>query len=159
MNATTSFRKVLVLVALGLAAGCSSQAPAPQRTAAAPPATPKAIPESRIGLRTADVLATSKVPPIEPVTAEPGEAPLPQRPYPSSPPVIPHSVDGLLPITASENACLGCHDPANAGDSGATPIPASHRPGGKLDGRRYLCVFCHVPQTKATPLVENQFQP
>ncbi len=139
------------------AAGCASRAPEP--TAASAATAPKAIPESRIGLRTADVMQASPVKPIVPVTAEPGEAPLPVVPFKGSPPVIPHSVDGLLPITAKENACLGCHDPANAGDSGATPIPASHLEAGRLDNRRYLCIFCHAPQTKATPLVENAFKP
>ena len=73
--------------------------------------------------------------------------------------MIPHSVEGLLPITAAENACIDCHDPGAAEDSGATPIPASHMADGKLDGRRYLCVFCHAPQTTAAPLVENGFTP
>lgn len=159
MNMGSMTRPTLVLAAMILAAGCTASAPRSGQRAAAPPETPAGIPEARIGLRTADVLEASEVPPIEPVTAEPGEAALPARPYPSSPPVIPHSVDGLLPITAEDNACIGCHDPGAAADSGATPIPESHRPGGKLDGHRYLCVFCHAPQTKAAPLVENRFKP
>jgi len=140
------------------AAGCASRAPEPTATTTAATA-PKTVPQSRIGLRRADVAEASPVQPIVPATAAPGEAPLPVTPFPGSPPVIPHSVDGLLPITAQENACLGCHDPANAGDSGATPIPASHFESGKLDNRRYLCVFCHAPQTTSAPLVENCFKP
>lgn len=147
---------ILTVLAL-LAAGCASRSPEPSATNAA--TAPQAIPESRIGLRTTDVSEASPVRPIVPVRVQPGEAPLPVRPYPGSPPIIPHSVDGLLPITAKENACVGCHDPANAGDSEATPIPASHFEAGKLDNRRYLCIFCHVPRTKATPLVENTFKP
>ncbi len=140
-----------------LAAGCASRAPEP--TAANATTAPRGIPESRIGLRTADVSEASTVKPVAQVTADPGDAPPPVRPYRESPPVIPHSVDGLLPITAGENACLGCHETEAAADSGATPIPASHFEAGKLDNRRYLCVFCHVPQTESPPLVENRFKP
>jgi len=40
--------------------------------------------------------------------------------------MIPHSVEGLLPITKNNNACLGCHMPNVAKGVGATPIPPSH---------------------------------
>jgi len=49
-----------------------------------------------------------------------------ERAYVNAPPMIPHSVDGLLPITQANNACLGCHLPAVAKTMGATPIPPSH---------------------------------
>jgi len=49
-----------------------------------------------------------------------------ERAYMNAPPMIPHSVDGLLPITQANNACLGCHLPAVAKTMGATPIPVSH---------------------------------
>jgi len=56
----------------------------------------------------------------------PGAAPRFERSYVNAPPLIPHSVAGLLPITKSNNACLGCHMPDNAKAVGATPIPPSH---------------------------------
>jgi cytochrome c-type protein NapB len=56
----------------------------------------------------------------------PGTAPKFERAYVNAPPLIPHSVDGLLPITKSNNACLSCHMPDVAKASGATPIPPSH---------------------------------
>ncbi len=56
----------------------------------------------------------------------PGAAPKFERAYVNAPPMIPHSVNGLLPITKSNNACLGCHMPDVAKSVGATPIPASH---------------------------------
>jgi len=40
--------------------------------------------------------------------------------------MIPHSVDGLLPITQNNNQCIGCHMPDVAKGMGATPIPVSH---------------------------------
>jgi cytochrome c-type protein NapB len=48
------------------------------------------------------------------------------RAYMNAPPMIPHSVDGLLPITQANNACLGCHMPDVAKGVNATPIPPSH---------------------------------
>lgn len=57
---------------------------------------------------------------------EPGEAKVYERSFENAPPLIPHSVDGLLPITIDNNSCLGCHDPAVAESVKATPIPKSH---------------------------------
>ncbi len=56
----------------------------------------------------------------------PGAAPKFERAYVNAPPMIPHSVDGLLPITKDNNQCLGCHMPDVAKGVGATPIPPSH---------------------------------
>ena len=40
--------------------------------------------------------------------------------------MIPHSVEGLLPITKMNNQCLGCHLPEIAPSVGSTAIPATH---------------------------------
>ena len=40
--------------------------------------------------------------------------------------MIPHSVEGLIPITKMNNQCLGCHMPEVASSVGSTPIPATH---------------------------------
>ena len=56
----------------------------------------------------------------------PGAAARFERAYVNAPPMIPHSVEGLLPITKENNQCLGCHMPEVAKGVGATPIPASH---------------------------------
>jgi len=56
----------------------------------------------------------------------PGQATRFERAYVNAPPMIPHSVEGLLPITQNNNQCLGCHMPEVAKGVGATPIPASH---------------------------------
>ncbi len=58
--------------------------------------------------------------------AAPGTAKRIPRAYQDAPPMIPHSVDGLLPITKDNNQCLGCHMPDVAKSVGATPIPPSH---------------------------------
>lgn len=49
-----------------------------------------------------------------------------ERAYENAPPMIPHDVEGMLPITIDNNACVGCHEPAVAASMGATPIPKSH---------------------------------
>lgn len=56
----------------------------------------------------------------------PGQAKRFERAYKDAPPMIPHSVDGLLPITRENNQCLGCHLPEVAKSMGATPIPVTH---------------------------------
>jgi len=51
-----------------------------------------------------------------------------QRAFQDAPPMIPHDVTGLIPITIGNNQCLGCHMPDDAKmmGMGATPIPVSH---------------------------------
>jgi len=56
----------------------------------------------------------------------PGQSTKFERAYVNAPPMIPHSVDGLLPITQNNNQCLSCHMPESAKAMGATPIPVSH---------------------------------
>jgi len=58
--------------------------------------------------------------------AAPGASNRFERAYVNAPPMIPHSTEGLLPITKDNNQCLGCHMPEVAKGVGATPIPASH---------------------------------
>ncbi|NKQ40845.1 MAG: hypothetical protein HF962_04665 [Sulfurovum sp.] len=40
--------------------------------------------------------------------------------------MIPHDVEGLLPITKENNSCLGCHMPEVAASINAVAIPTSH---------------------------------
>lgn len=49
-----------------------------------------------------------------------------ERAFKDAPPMIPHSVEGLLPITKMNNQCLGCHLPEVAPAVGSTPIPKTH---------------------------------
>ena len=89
----------------------------------------KEVDETTLGLRKTS-LFDEKVAPADAGTKDerpaPGAAPKFERSYVNAPPLIPHSVEGLLPITRKNNACLGCHMPDKAKDSGATPIPPSH---------------------------------
>jgi cytochrome c-type protein NapB len=65
-----------------------------------------------------------------------------ERAYVNAPPMIPHSVEGLLPITQDNNQCLGCHMPDVAKGVGATSIPPSHftnyRPTTKMEGNKVV---------------------
>jgi len=56
----------------------------------------------------------------------PGESTRFERAYKDAPPMIPHSVEGLLPITKMNNQCIGCHMPEVAASVGSTPIPPTH---------------------------------
>ncbi len=48
------------------------------------------------------------------------------RAFQDAPPMIPHDVDGMLPITIKNNSCTGCHTPEVAPSMGALPYPVSH---------------------------------
>ena len=136
--------------------------------AAAFAATTQAVDDSSIGLSKTSVFDDPT--PVAPVyDAPPPGAPVtaPARYFPGAPPVIPHSIDGLVPITGQSNSCLGCHDkPDLIGKTAkgvATPMTASHyvspwskdKPSGKVSGARYNCDQCHAPQSAAKPLVKN----
>jgi cytochrome c-type protein NapB len=49
-----------------------------------------------------------------------------ERAFENAPPMIPHDVEGMLPIKIGNNACTGCHLPEVAPSMKATPIPKSH---------------------------------
>lgn len=49
-----------------------------------------------------------------------------ERAFTDAPPMIPHSVEGLLPITKTNNQCIGCHMPDVAKSMGATPLSETH---------------------------------
>jgi cytochrome c-type protein NapB len=109
------------------------------------------------------------------------------RAFQDAPPMIPHSVDGLIPVTRDNNSCVGCHMPDVAPSVGATAVPVSHltnfRPthkfdgkmfkksidnmknevsiketGGKLYAGRFNCTQCHAPQSTGALAVENTFE-
>ncbi len=108
------------------------------------------------------------------------------RAFDNAPPMIPHDVADMLPITKTSNMCLDCHMPEIAPTVGATSIPKTHftnfRPKveykngnfarevddqagkvvkhelGELYQGRFNCTQCHAPQAVADPLVENKFQ-
>ena len=86
------------------------------------------ISEESLSYRNTNLYSEDKTlpPPVTYTKAAPGTAKTFQRSFENAPPMIPHSVEGLLPITKSNNACLGCHMPDVAPSMKATPIPPSH---------------------------------
>ncbi|TLD97521.1 nitrate reductase cytochrome c-type subunit [Helicobacter jaachi] len=99
-------------------------------------------------------------------TASAGESTRIERSYENAPPMIPHNIDDMLPITADNNQCLACHDPAIAADIGAIPVPASHTYDLRTDKKlnevahaRFNCVLCHTPQANVAPAIANTFSP
>ncbi len=95
-----------------------------------------------------------------------GAGPLRGGPYSLPPPVITHTLEGMVPITQATNECLECHAVEEKEPGEPTPVPASHyidlrrTPETTQDeavGSRYNCVVCHVAQTDAPPLVANLF--
>lgn len=87
----------------------------------------KVVTEEMLGLRKT-TLFDENVKPAEGdfKRASAGTADRFERAYTNAPPMIPHDVEGMLPIVKGNNACLGCHMPDVAPSVKATAIPASH---------------------------------
>jgi len=103
---------------------------------------------------------TNVVPPLEGQDTREGSF---ERAYRQQPPLIPHSIEGYE-ITRDFNQCVLCHDwPYNA-DQGAPKISETHyvsRDGTALDQlspNRWFCTQCHVPQSNAKTIVNNDFK-
>jgi cytochrome c-type protein NapB len=150
----------------------------------------KVVTESVLGLRKTDLYseeADTTGMKTEYSSAAPGTSQRIQRAFQDAPPMIPHSVEGMLPIKTGNNQCIGCHMPEAAKGVGAIPLPKSHftnfRPTHKFDGKqftksidnyknevsiskpseklsmaRFNCTQCHAPQSKGDLAVSNTFQ-
>ena len=86
------------------------------------------------------------------------------RDYVQQPPLIPHKIKGYK-INLKTNKCLSCHSWTTYKQAGATKVSQTHFEDrtanvmADVAARRYFCTQCHVPQTDATPLVKNEFEP
>lgn len=128
--------------------------------------TQEGVLDEEIGLSKASVF-DAPAPPLDQKSENwPGQNSLLPRVSPVGPPPIPHRIGGFLPITQGRNPCMGCHRTDRKVEGGPVPIPESHyidsrnspdRKQDAPDGARYYCLSCHVPQTDAAPLVENNF--
>jgi len=102
---------------------------APEREAKEDLGNKEVVTESTLGLRKGNLYVedNKELPAITDYDRPaPGSSTRFERAYVNAPPMIPHSVDGLLPITKNNNQCIGCHMPDVAKGMGATPIPVSH---------------------------------
>ncbi len=113
--------KLITKIGIGLATssflifvGCSTSQPT--------------ISEESLGLRKVDIYSEEKVTPDETKysKAAPSTSKIIERAFQDAPPMIPHDVEGLLPITVNNNQCISCHAPGVAESFGALPYPKSH---------------------------------
>jgi len=129
-----------------------------------------AIDELNMGLSKGSVFDTPTPSASVYSDAKPGyNDPLP-RAWEDAPPQVPHRIDEFLPVTAADNQCLDCHDvpkyidkPKNLDRSrkSKSPMSAEHYTSSEmddLDGARFNCTQCHVPQSNAAPLVESTYR-
>ena len=163
-------------------AGCNDVAPAKQEVAKA------TVTEASLGLRKTDLYSEDTT--VSSQTSYGKSQPMSgykiKRAFQDAPPMIPHDVEGMLPIKINDNQCIGCHMPDVASSMGATPIPVSHftnfRPHHNFDGKmftksidnmnnemsikktnrlqgaRFNCSQCHAPQSQGNLAVENTFE-
>ncbi len=86
-----------------------------------------------------------------------------EKSYRGQPPLVPHETE-KYEIDLKVNKCLQCHEFPNAEKEKAPEISKDHykdRDGNEqssVNGNRYFCIQCHVPQANATPLIPNTFQ-
>ena len=163
------------IVILPAACGNQPKGKTPEMDQAMPEKTTStnAIADAEMGLSKTSVFDTPEPQTYTYSDKFPGTSTVLPRAYLNAPPQIPHNIESFKPITASNNACIGCHtNPALWGKTvpqgTPTPIPESHytdlrnKPnvvGDKLVGARYVCTQCHVPQANVKVLVENSFKP
>ncbi len=88
----------------------------------------KQVTEEELGLRKTTLYTESSVKPDKAkyIKSAPGTSAKIERAFFNAPPMIPHDVEAMLPITAKNNQCLGCHLPNVAKSVGATAIPKTH---------------------------------
>ena len=159
---------LIVSMIVLLVGGCAGSKRSEDTTAAAPQPEPTAAPisDDELSYRNDPLAEAASTPEVSFAAADPGDSELFGRSFENAPPMIPHAVEDLLPITTEDNECLGCHLPEEAADVGATSVPASHlydiRRGESLTGiagANYNCTLCHAPQATAPELVPNNFTP
>lgn len=91
------------------------------------------------------------------------DTPIQPRDMLFAPPVVPHSVKGMQ-VSKNTNRCLECHNAEAAKFTGATAPSKTHyydragNLGEQVSPRRYFCLQCHVPQTNAKPITEQNYK-
>ena len=155
-------KNTMLMLSLVIALGCSSSAPDSTESTAVAGSEPvsqavRTIPDSEIGLAPGTAFEQPPQAPIGFNTVDPGGSEIRPLPNAEFPPVIPHSVQDLGPISLTENPCLECHGAEVAEDMGAVAVPASHTMdlrnapgefGERVTGARLVCTSCHVETTK-----------
>ena len=126
----------------------------------------RAIPDFDLGLSKTSVFDNPAPPVVEYKAGDPGTNSRIVRSYNTAPPMIPHTIKDMVPITRDSNLCKDCHlQPELIGEKLAAgipvPIPASHYVDvkkGELYMGRWNCTQCHRPQANAKLLVQSTFK-
>jgi len=85
------------------------------------------------------------------------------RNYPMQPPLIPHDTRGYE-VNLQVNECMACHARRRTEESLAPMVSVTHfmdRDGNflaEISPRRYFCNQCHVTQTEARNVQDNDFK-
>ncbi len=103
--------------------GCNEAPQAKQKETLKASITEESLGLRKTGLYAEDDTSATKT---EYRAAAPGSSTRLKRAFQDAPPMIPHSLEGLVPIKIDNNQCLGCHMPNMAKLVGSTPIPKSH---------------------------------
>jgi cytochrome c-type protein NapB len=129
-----------------------------------------AIDPENMGLSKTSVFETPTPSAYDYNDTKPGRNDWLPRAWEGAPPQIPHRIEEYLPVVAGDNQCLDCHDipkyigkPKNTDRSvkNKSPMSRAHYADASLetlDGARFNCTQCHVPQSDAPPLVESTFR-
>ena len=128
-------------------------------------AADKGLTEDQMGLSRTSVDVDPDPTAFEYRQADPYSGGVLPRAYSGAPPQVPHSLDGLVPITRDSNTCLSCHQlPDQVGKKKVkgqpTALPTSHYTNVKNNALfmgRYNCIQCHTPQANVNSLVGNTF--
>ncbi|MFA6197234.1 MAG: nitrate reductase cytochrome c-type subunit [Sulfurimonas sp.] len=91
--------------------------------------SPKTVSEESLGLRKTALYAESNATHGDETkygTGAAGSGYKIQRAFQDAPPMIPHDIEGMTPITIDNNQCVSCHMPEVAVSVGATSVPPSH---------------------------------
>jgi cytochrome c-type protein NapB len=119
-------------------------------------------------MRGADVSAPDRAPSLKSYSEKMpgvGQPTLIARTFIGQPPMVPHTVEKYVPLTAEENACLECHITDDLRGQKVPKLGESHysktikdrngKPAVSMD--RFQCDSCHVPQVDAKELVDTKF--
>lgn len=129
-------------------------------------ADPLAILDDSLGLSPVSVFDVPSPQAFEYSALDPKASGVLPRYWQDAPPQVPHRLDKFLPVNASTNKCLECHDvPDKIGKKlkgKPTPMSETHylKTGGELtvSNKRYVCTLCHAPQAEVTVLMGNTFR-
>ena len=158
-------RRRLIPALMLVLVGCGTQATKTVEPASegAPLPSVLGVPDSQIGLRTESVFEIAIPGVYVAPDTDPGDNALLPRANGEAPPLVPHALEEMLPITQEENLCIECHGRPGEASIG-TSMSASHFKDlrhapdtlrEEIAGARWYCVSCHVSQTDAAPLVRN----